>query len=147
MIRQFMGVGSLVLVALCVTINARAESSITPSQAIEKAAAVAPQGITGTFDVVVRATGDQGGDVFLNSQNDYRDPRNVSVVISPFVGAALMKRFGQSPQSYFVGKHILVTGEAKRVTIWFYSNGVRTNKYYYQTHIILADAGQLQIVQ
>jgi len=145
--RQFVGVLSLLALAACVTVGAGAEDAFTPLQAIEKAAAAAPRSVAGTFDVEVLATGEQGGDVFLNSQKNYHDPRNVSVVISPFVGAALTKKFGQPLQSYFLGKHIRVTGEAKRVTIWFYAYGVRTKKYYFQTHIVLADASQVQIVQ
>ena len=36
---------------------------------------------------------------------------------------------------FFVNKTVEVTGEAKRVKIYFISNGMLTDKYYFQTHI------------
>ncbi len=146
MTRQFVGVLSLIVLATGVMVSAGAEDYLTPPQAIQKAAYAAPASVGGTFDMQVRTTG-QAGFVYLNSESDYRDQRNVTVVISPFVRAALLQKFGQAPEVYFLGKHIRVTGEAKRVTIRFYSNGVQTDKYYFQTHIDLADASQIQVVQ
>jgi hypothetical protein len=145
MMRPFVGVLALVALVTSVTMRAGAEDYITPSQAIEKAAAAAPQGVSGTFAMSVRGSGEAQGNIFLNSESDYHDRSNLTVVISPFVRAALTKKYGAPPESYFLGKRILVTGEAKRTTIWLYAHGLQTSDYYYQTHIVLTDASQVQI--
>ena len=127
--------------------SAAAQSLITPRHAVELAADAAPSGVAGVFDVPVRATGDQDGIIYLNTELDYRDQRNLSIDIPPDVAAALQTKYGESPETYFNGKHLAVTGAAQRVTIWFFSNGVQTDKYYYQTHVKVTDPSQLQIVQ
>ena len=115
--------------------------------AVEMAAAVAPAGISGRFDVHVQATGKVNGVVFLNSENDYRDQRNLSVEIAPAVAEDLEKTYGAPPEHFFQGKHITVTGEAARVTVWFIDGkGVQTDKYYYQTHVRVDAPNQIQIV-
>ncbi len=127
--------------------GAAAPQLITPRQAIERAADAAPAGVDGVFDVNVRATGHQDGIIYLNSENDYRDQRNLTVDIPPAAAAALQAKYGESPETFFKGKHLAVTGQAKRVTIWFSCHGVQTEKYYYQTHVEVADPSQLQVLQ
>ena len=127
--------------------GAAAEPLITPRHAVELAADAAPSAVGGVFDVQVRATGDQDGIIYLNTEIDYRDQRNLSVDIPPDVAAALQTKYGESPETFFKGKHLAVTGAAQRVTIWFFANGVQTDKYYYQTHVKVTDPSQLQIVQ
>jgi len=147
MIKKIFGFLSLLALVTGVTVSAGAGEFITPRQAIEKAADAAPAGISGTFDMQVLATGDKDGEIYLNSENDYRDQRNLTVVIRPDVAAAFAAKYGESAETFFKGKHILVTGEAKRVTIWFLCDDKRTDKYYYQTHVVLTDAGQVQIAK
>lgn len=135
------------LAAFAVCGGAQAEDTITPQQAIERAADAAPAGVKGVFVMDVRGTGRQDGNLYLNSQVDYRDQRNLTIAIAPDIAAALQTKFGDAPDTFLVGKRIAVTGEAKRVTIWFLWNGVPTEKYYYQTHVALTAADQLQILK
>jgi len=119
---------------------------LTPRQAVEQAADLAPEGVPGVFDFRVRATGAEGPRVFFNSEQDYRDPRNLTLVISPAAYAGLAVRLDQDPRQALVGKQLLVTGVARRVTIFFAVNGKRTDKYYYQTHVDVNDAAQIVVV-
>lgn len=137
----------LLLAAFAVCGGAQAEDTITPQQAIERAAEAAPASVKGVFVMDVHATGRQNGNLYLNSQADYRDQRNLTIAIAPDVATTLQTKFGEVPDTFLVGKRIAVTGEAKRVTIWFLWNGVPTEKYYYQTHVELTAADQLQILK
>ena len=102
------------------------------------AADAAPSGIPGTFEMDVVATGAQNGMGFLNSQSDYRDQRNLTVAISPRLRTAMTEMLGEDPILFYKGKRIVVRGQARRVTVFFFGkDGERTNKYYYQTHVQL----------
>ncbi len=118
---------------------------ITPRQAIVAAADAAPAAVSGVFKMRVRAVGRSQDRVILNSEADYRDQRNLSVVLSPAVAQAIEAKSHQSAEAYFQGHELLVSGEAKRVTIWFFADGQQTDKYYYQTHVDVTDPAKLTV--
>ncbi|MDG3443103.1 hypothetical protein [Nitrospirillum amazonense] len=122
-----------------------ATSPTTSYDAVQRAAAAAPDGVFDTYALEVRATGREHGHIYLNSEMDYRDQRNVTVEILPTAIPAFRQAYGQDADTYLQGRRILVSGEAKRVTIWFFANGKQTDKYYYQTHILVADPSQIQL--
>ncbi|SEM27072.1 hypothetical protein SAMN05428989_3576 [Pseudoxanthomonas sp. GM95] len=120
--------------------------TIAPRQAIERAADAAPKVVTGTFAMPVRATGMQHGITFLNSEADYRDQRNLTIAITPMAAQALEDRFDAPLSKALVGKDIVVKGAARRVKIYFIDDdGKATDKYYYQTHVQVTAADQLQL--
>ena len=132
----------------CITPRDRIDSqpgAILPAEAIQRAANAAPEAVPGLFWLKVKATGSERGKVFLNSEADYRDQRNVSVVISPEAAKALTEKLGENVESAYMGKSILVRGAARRVTIYFSVNGKQTNKYYYQTHVYVTKANQIAV--
>lgn len=137
---------ALTVAAFAVATSAFGQETITPRRAIEMAADAAPATVPGRFVLTVRATGRIDDNIFLNSENDYRDQRNLTIVIPPLVSAAIQKKVGALPDAYFSGKTIAVTGEAARVKIVFTSNGMPTEKYYYQTHVVLTDADHIEVL-
>lgn len=118
---------------------------LTTRDAIERAAELAPNGAAlGRYILTVKAVGSDKERWYINSETDYRDPRNVSVALSPTAAAelrALLK--GESFESALLGKQIIVAGPALRVQIAFFSNGKKTDKYYYQTHIAMQSVRQI----
>jgi hypothetical protein len=125
-----------------------AYDTISPIQAIEKAAEASPKGIRGFFELRVKATGKPKNIVFLNSELDYRDPRNISIAISPKVAESFMKKYGETPELFLKNKRIIVYGEVRKVKISFGCNGKRNkNQYYYQTHVRVGSLSQILIVQ
>ncbi|KPV96467.1 hypothetical protein AN214_01562 [Pseudoalteromonas sp. P1-9] len=107
----------------------------------------APDGVEGTFKFLVKATGSsRRGEVYLNTEHDYRDRRAVTIVLSPSVVPEFTKNYGKAPNAFFTGKVIEVTGEAKREIIDFVSNGKRTGKYYFQTHIRVSSLEQIKVL-
>lgn len=126
----------------------RAASSdwIEPGQAVLGAAAAPREGVTGMFVMTVKATGRADEMMYLNSEEDYRDPRNLSIEVTPDAAAQLERGFGAQPSGALKGKRILVSGTARRTRIDFFVGNRPTGKYYYQTHVRVEQASQIQIL-
>lgn len=120
---------------------------ISPSQAIEQAAAAAPGVVSGTFAMKVLASGRDRTQLFLNSEISYRDPRNVSVALTPRAAAHLRERLGSDPASALKGKRILVHSAAVRVRIDWFLDGKKTGQYYYQTQIPVLNGDQITVLE
>lgn len=115
-----------------------------PMQAIERAAAAAPYGVRGRYVLVVRRVGRAQGLVYLDSQRDYRDPRNVAVVIYRRAQAQLRARLGGDLARTLMGHRIAVIGRVRRVRVRFYDDaGHYSGKYYFQTHIDVGRGAQV----
>ncbi len=134
----------LLFLANCATV--RDESVLTPRQAVERAADSAPAGVHAIFEMPVLAAGRDNGRIFLNSERDYRDQRNLSLSIGPQAAAGLTRRHGAPPDVFFPGKRVRVTGAAARVRINFFSQGRLTDLYYYQTHVAIQSADQITVL-
>lgn len=117
---------------------------LSPAQAVMNAAEM-PAGVGGVFEMVVRATGRQGPYLYLNSEADYRDPRNLSIVIAPAEERALADRLGGSVEEIVRKKVIAVRGTARKTRIDFMADGRPTGKYYFQTHLNLQSARDLTV--
>jgi len=120
-------------------------TDLTPTQAI-LVAAQQPEGVTGTFKMEVQSGGRHDDSLYLNSETDYRDQRCLVIALPKDAALDLERMVGGDPVVILKGKTVRVTGTAKRTTIWFISNGVKTDKYYYQTQVRLTDASQISIV-
>jgi len=120
-------------------------STINTMKLIALSEQSAPNGVQGTFNFLIKATGNRRGDIFLNTEDDYKDRRAITIVLSPKVSSDFTSKYGSTPDLYFINKTIEVTGEAKREKIYFYSKGRVTTKYYYQTHIDVTSLDQIKI--
>ncbi len=114
---------------------------------IEASEAASPKGFYGRFNFYIKASGKDYDDrVYLNTQDNYRDRRNITIDLTPGVVYELTKLYGANPADYFIGKRIQVVGKAKRETIWFYANRRRSSSYYYQTHILVKSIKQITLL-
>ncbi|QDW66724.1 hypothetical protein [Luteimonas granuli] len=118
---------------------------IEPGQAVLQAAAAPRTGLTGVFAMTVKATG-RTNRVHLNSEADYRDPRNLSIAVMPSAAEELEALLHAPPEVALKGKRILVSGTARRTRIDFVVGGKPSGKYYYQTHVRVTDALQIQVL-
>ena len=122
------------------------ESWLSPREAIFGAAAEPRTGLSGTFVMTVGAVG-RGGAVYLNSEADYRDQRNLTVRLEPSAAAELEARLGTTLEDALRGRQIVVVDAiARRTRIDFLIDGQPSGKYYYQTHVRVPDASQLHVL-
>ena len=110
------------------------------------AANAAPRGVPGTFGMIVKRAEMVGPRLFLNSEDDYRDQRNLSIAIQPQALPVLRQRLGGDLRAALVGRDIRVKGVARRTRIDFFNNGKRTGKYYFQTHVSVGSSAQIEVV-
>jgi hypothetical protein len=129
-----------------VVLTAFGPALLSPTEAVTAAADAAPRGVRGVFAMRVTATGWVRGRVYLNSENDYRDQRNLTINITPRAAERLARRHGERADRFFVGKRIEVRGTARRTRIDFISRNRPTGLYYYQTHVAVTDPDQISIV-
>lgn len=115
-------------------------------QLIEQAKRRFPEGIRGTFQIPIKATGSQHDVVYLNSNLDYREPTNITLALAPFVIEAFTSTYKSSPELYFINKTLEVTGKVERIKIYMYENGKRTKRYYFQTHIRVTSIDQIKVL-
>ena len=86
-----------------------------------------------------------GPNFFLNSEPDYRDPRNISVRIMAPAQPEMRARWGND-LSRLIGQRLWVLGPSIRTRIDLIDSAGRpTGKYYYQTHELVRDANQVQL--
>ena len=135
---------ALSLLVGCTTVNNR-QGGLEPVDPFDAilGAATHPEGVKGIFTIEVRSTDRKGDWLYLNSEADMRDQRCLTIAIPPAVDSALRQALGGDPADVLRGRLVQATGTAKRVTIWLLANGVRTNSYYYQTHIIVEDPSRI----
>ena len=144
-----------IVLAACAAVSGCATTSsipsqsrwIQPTQAVELAAEAAPDGVRGVFAIRVQATGAQGAFTFLNSERDYRDQRNLTIAVVPRAERQLEARLGADSLAVLKGRDLLVNGVARRMKVVFSAGGKATDKYYYQTHVLVTDAKQISIQQ
>lgn len=124
---------------------------------IRQAAEVAPDKVLGDYVLNIKATGeDKKGIIYLNTELDYRDPRCVTVALHPTALSELRSKYSTNLKDFFIGKKVLIHGFAKRVMIGLSQERVERRlspdarppykHYYYQTHIYVVDARQIQIL-
>lgn len=121
-----------------------AKPGLTAWDAIVMSEQAAPAVVPGLFSLQIKNAKRLGNMVYLNTEYDYRDRRNVTVALTPSALTEFAANYpDQQPELYFIGRTIVVNGAASRQTIWFYSDGKKTDKYYFQTHIPVWQAGQI----
>ncbi|MEM1081324.1 MAG: hypothetical protein AAGH65_07060 [Pseudomonadota bacterium] len=130
----------------CASTNYQLEPSSNALAIIDAAAQAAPDGVSGEFEFAIQAAGRERGVVYLNTELDYRDRRNISVAIQPHLVRYFEREFGRTPEQLFINQRIQVFGEARQVRIDFVANGRRTDKYYFQTHINVTSPDQIKLL-
>jgi len=145
--KYFVIITTLLLTA-CASQNSLKQSTKASDimRIIELAEEKAPEGVEGSFTMYIQSTG-RHGDVFLNSQLDYRDRRNLTVTIDEETGKKLSQIYGYPPEVYFLNKKVKVDGSAYRAKIWLYINEKQTHEYYYQTRIYVTSPDQIKVIE
>ncbi|MEO8619086.1 MAG: hypothetical protein ABI412_06965 [Sphingomicrobium sp.] len=120
---------------------------LRPEEAVIKASEAGSPGVVGVFDLSVVIANEVDRRIFLGTQPDYRDQRNLAIAIEPDAFRGLMSRYGAPIVDKLRGKHLLVIGKAVPVKISINDElGRPTGKYYFQTHVAVTHPEQIEII-
>lgn len=109
----------------------------TPREAVMLAADRPDTGISGRFRMTVHGSGADSGSFYLNSEDDYRDQRNLTLRIPRYDVDAVARHLGVEQLDQLKGHVLEFDGVARRTRIDFTAGGQPTGKFYYQTHATL----------
>jgi hypothetical protein len=112
---------ALFLAALALTVPATAQrqklDTLTPAQAISRAAAASPKPVRALFQFKVQNAAKSGSGYYLDSEKNYRSPSNLGVVIRASAIPGLTRKYGADLKSALVGKTIKVIGQVRRISV------------------------------
>lgn len=132
-----------ILIAACSSAPTDSRGWIAPMEAIRAANEDPTHGVRGDFIITVKAQAVLENHVYLNSELDYRDQRNLTIrmplAMVPVLEEHLGVEFG-----HLKNRRLVVSGVAKRVRIDFIDDGGPTGKYYYQTHVRVNKPSQIR---
>lgn len=91
--------------------------TLTPAQAISRAAAASPKPVRAVFQFRVQSAAKARDGFYLDSEKDFRSPANLGVAIRASAVPGLTKKFGADLSHAFVGKTIKLIGEVRRISV------------------------------
>ena len=91
--------------------------TLTPAQAISRAAKASPKAVRAVFQLRVQSAKKSGSGYYLDSEKDYRSPANLGIAIRASAMPGLTRKYGLDLDSAFLGKTIKLIGEVRRLTV------------------------------
>ena len=91
--------------------------TLTPAQAISRAAAESPKPVRAVFEFKVANAAKSRNGFYLDSERNFRSPQNLGVAVRASAMSALSKKYGTDLKSAFVGKTVKVIGEVRRLSV------------------------------
>lgn len=102
-------------------------------------------GFDGVFKFEIKAANIHNNYLYINSEEDYRDRRCLTVRIKPELVSEFTNRYGENVSEALVGRSLMVKGTARRQVIRAIGPDHKPTFPYYQTHIVVEDLTQLII--
>lgn len=100
--------------------------TLSPSEAISRAAAESPRPVRAVFQFRVASAAKASVGYYLDSERNFRSPANLGVVIRPSAIPNLTKKYGADLKSAFLGKTVKVIGEVRRLSVGKNHTGTAT---------------------
>lgn len=116
-----------------------------PMKAIELSEMFGSVGFDGVFQFEIKAANIRNNILYINSEEDYRDRRCLTVRLRPELVSEFISFYGENVSETLVGKSLLVKGTAKRQVIKAIGPDHKPMFPYYQTHIAVDDLSKLII--
>lgn len=91
--------------------------TLTPAQAINRAAAASPAPVRAVLQFKVQSAAKARDGYYLNSEPDFRAAGNLGVAIRASAMPALTRKYGRDLKAAFSGKTIKVIGQVRRVAV------------------------------
>ena len=108
-ILKYLTLLSVLTLSACSSVQhlpALGEGTIANMNLIALSEQSAPQGVSGTFQFYIKTAGSQYGDVFLNTEADYRDRRAITISIDSKVAAKLTENTDNQPTHFLEVKQL-----------------------------------------
>ena len=91
--------------------------TLTPAQAISRAAAASPRPVRALFQFKVQSAAKSRAGYYLDSEKDFRSSANLGVAIKASAMPGLTRKYGGDLKAVFVGKTIKLIGQVKRLPV------------------------------
>jgi hypothetical protein len=91
--------------------------TLTPAQAISKAAAASPKPVRAVFQFRVQSAAKSRDGYYLDSERDFRSASNLGVAIRASAMPGLTQKYGADLKSAFVGKTVKLIGQVQRISV------------------------------
>ncbi|MEP6983807.1 MAG: hypothetical protein ABI853_09210 [Sphingomicrobium sp.] len=91
--------------------------TLTPAQAISRAASASPKPVRALFLLKVQNAAKSRGGYYLDSEKDFHSAANLGVAIRASAMPGLTKKYGADLKAAFVGKTIKLIGQVRRVSV------------------------------
>jgi len=88
--------------------------TLTPAQAISRAAAASPKAVRGVFEFKVQNAVKSRGGYYLDSEKDFHSASNLGVIIRPAAMSELTKKYGDDLKAALLGKTVKIIGQVRR---------------------------------
>ena len=110
--------------------------TLSPAQAISRAAAASPKPVRALFQFRVASAAKSRDGFYLDSEKDFRSAANLGVAIRASAMPGLTKKYGADLKAALVGKSVKLIGEVRRVS-------VGKNRSATATQVEVTHAGQI----
>jgi hypothetical protein len=110
--------------------------TLSPAQAITRAAAASPKPVRALFQFRVGSAAKTSSGYYLDSEQNFRSPANLGVAIRASAMPGLTKKYGADLKAAFVGKTVKIIGEVRRLS-------VGKNRSATATQVEVTHAGQI----
>ena len=114
---RLMPLFACVLLAVPASAARQQLDTLTPAQAISRAAQASPKPVRALFQFKVASAAKSRDGFYLDSEKDFRSPGNLGVAIKASAVPGLTKKYGADLKAAFVGKTIKLIGEVRRLTV------------------------------
>ena len=92
-------------------------ATLTPAQAISRAASASPKPVRALFQFKVQSAAKSRDGFYLDSEKDFRSPQNLGVSIRASAMPGLAKKYGNDLKAALVGKTVKIIGQVRRVSV------------------------------
>jgi len=110
-------ISCLLFLATPATAQRQPLDTLTPAEAIRRAAAASPKPVRALFRFRVQSAAKTHDGYYLDSEKDFRSPANLGVAIRASAMPGLTHKYGGDLRAALVGKTVTLIGQAKRVSV------------------------------
>jgi hypothetical protein len=114
---RFTAFVACLLLAAPVTAARQQLDTLSPAQAISRAAAASPKPVRALFQFKVASAAKSRDGYYLDSESNFRSPQDLGVAIKASAMPGLTKKYGPDLKAALVGKTVKIIGQVRRVPV------------------------------